>query len=418
MSRARAAAVLLLVFGGPLACAGILSLDDVGYTAPDGGPDSGDASLADAADATTLPSDASEAATADTGPLCLPDPPSAGTDAGVSQYADCGTEAGVDLLSRDDHCGRCDHACAFGHCNGGYCDRMALAGLPDQESRAVFVEDGYVYWVSGYTLQRAPVGAAAGAGGEVVAVHDVPDGSDPNGDQVLLEAVSSPDRFWIRERGSVASVRRDGGDWQELTAVHAGHIALEPGDLAYTDLNGSRVARSAFDGSVTAFAAEPFVLRTLVRTRTSLYWVTAPDAPEAGGGQVKAAEQGPRLVVDDAGRPLAIATDGEDVYWGDSLTGRIYRLPASAQHGDAPILVAEVPEVPIVTSIAVDATHVYWLAQDVPFASNSVLFRRAKCGKGAVTIVQPLIYSVDTLLAPDGPALFFTADRSIVRVSK
>ncbi len=402
----------MAVAGVLVACASILTIDDVGYAGA-GLPDAaGDAMAADVDVPPGTPdgSDASFDAT----PVCTGDPPSVATDAG-ERYATCGAQTGVDLLQRADHCGRCDHACALALCVGGHCEPTTI-GSVGSDDHTLLVDGAFVYWSSGYVVQRVPV-PPSDAGPETVLVHDVPDGSDPF-DERISAMVAAQDRFWIRTRVTLANVLRDGGDWHDVVNVGpVAPMALEPQSLAY--VSGPQVLRYGFAGATTPVSDDsPMLPRGLVRTNGGLFWVTAPDEADSGGGQLKADEGGVRLVVSDAGRPYAIATDGTNVFWSDTLRGRIYGLAASGRLGDTPALVAEAPGFPEVSYLAVDSTHVYWFAKDPANGSYAHLLRRAKCGLGSVTVVRPEVYGPAALIAPDGPFLYAITGNLVVRIPK
>ena len=420
MSFSRRAALLIAALPWGYACAAVLGVDDIGYArATDAGAADShvatDASFDSGTDGATGIADGGS----DNAVACTPDLPSV-HDNPNTQYATCGSEPSVDLFNRSDHCGRCGHSCVIQNdCVNGYCVPVPLTPLNAGEGTTTFVEGGYVYWVANYTLGRTSVNAQEGDIGEPVIDFPLPEAGDPVGEYILHAADRSPDSFFVGALYSATSVQRDGGTWRSFTVgSKVEGVVADPLGLAFTA--PPAVARVDLAGNkLETLSNEPgqVVPHELVRSRNNLLWTVRGDGPDAGGSIKRHDGNTGHVLALDAGFPTALATDGEYVYWGDSSSGRVWRLSESAPASTAPELVAEDGTLPYVLGIAVDATHVYWIAALDLY--QAVLFRRAKCG-GAISVVTSLLQYPHGLVTSDDGFLFYTTinPTQVQRVAK
>src|SRR5262249_9397395 len=86
-----------------------------------GGPDATDAVDAGG----NADGDAAEAAEAADGAACEGEPVWPAPDGGVPETATCNGVPGTSLLTSNDHCGRCGHACGGQNCAAGRCEPRA-----------------------------------------------------------------------------------------------------------------------------------------------------------------------------------------------------------------------------------------------------------------------------------------------------
>lgn len=110
--------------------------------------------------------------------------------------------------------------------------------------------------------------------------------------------------------------------------------------------------------NATVITAGQNVPRDLHQDGDSLYWVNEGRRAEGLPGVFKVSKSGGEAVTLFQGKGVqALALDDANVYWTNAENGTVMRVPKS---GGSPVAVAA--EQDNVAAIAVDATHVYWIA--------------------------------------------------------
>lgn len=159
-------------------------------------------------------------------------------------------------------------------------------------------------------------------------------------------------------------------------------------------------------GGETILAADQPCPRNLAVDATSVYWVNrGPETPPnifADGAVMRVDKNGgtPSPLASKQFGDAALAVDAANVYW--SACGKetgVYRLPKS---GGAPVLIADTS---CATSIAVDATHVYWISEAIKKAD--------KRGGAAQTIVA----SRGSALSINGGSIYWTRTEATSRTT-
>jgi hypothetical protein len=313
----------------------------------------------------------------------------AGPHACTAGFADCNGDAAdgceADLGNDGASCGACDRDCEGSPCNGGLCQPVVLASNLNFASR-IALDATRVYWTSA----AGDVSALLLAGGAITTlaagqddpfdlavdahgvywtsagantVQSIPLGG---GLPVLLAEAGNP--LGIAIRGDVVyfadsydklsnddHVRRvplPAGPPSVVAATSgAWMVAVDDTRVYWTDSVGAAVWSAPIGGGEPTLLAAGIVDATEIEVDAEAAYVTGLEAtfriPLAGGA--------PQALVWGAGRGLAI--DAIHLYVG-AADGRVLRV---AKTGGAALALARTELYP--SDIAVDDTHVYWVAR-------------------------------------------------------
>lgn len=306
------------------------------------------------------------------------------------------------------HCGDCGHACGMGSCEKGECKAHLVGPLQVGTPRAIQVQGDYVYW-----LEMGDEGASNGLLGRFRTSGD--------GWEVVLDELSNPyglavdptHAYWITDR-TLERCSIDGGAHEVIFSNLARPTAIDQvGDYVYwlqaaTDANDDRPAVLFYEkptnkgflitrhpesygtslaltydgiyyteealGQVSRFpyANEPVhPVATdqpgpfkITYDENAVYWVNVGTEDENfTNGEVRKFSYGGwgSEILAWASSPVAIATDGDDVYWLDddglwsiSVHGYDRRL-LSTQGG---------------VDLSLSDTAVFWISEKGLFRAN------------------------------------------------
>jgi hypothetical protein len=323
-----------------------------------------------------------DATTADGGIVrCEPEPAWAFPGGPAPTTATCGGIAGIDLLTTPKHCGRCDHDCGGDPCAGGQC---ALRDVHRGAPAGPFGQDAdFLYYHRGSELHRVR------ADGTHEALGLIP--FDPLADTVTA-GIADEERVWVRTQsvlygmpkvpGSGLAIRTFPVDYQyrsRIASFGAFVYVTDPflGLIRQIDKTTGetkelvRPAPSAYDavsaGPRFLWLEQPWFAGTAPTNRLVLREADVNREIYAYGG--------------DAGGLAGLAVDGDDAYVlnrGDDGGGVLHITlgTATATSFAAENVLNSVHN----ASVAVDATHVYWLLGENTSNYDAFIEKRARCG--------------------------------------
>ncbi|MEZ4225224.1 MAG: hypothetical protein R3B13_30010 [Polyangiaceae bacterium] len=187
---------------------------------------------------------------------------------------------------------------------------------------------------------------------------------------ILSIAVGPSDVYWSDLNSGVRRAPKSGGVATTLSDATPVGIDVDAAYLYWADCGAGEIRRLplAGGGAETVAKGDPCLAKVKVDA-TSVYWAevntaTILKAPLAGGTT--------QVLVPQSSSLGQIALDEANLYFGDTR-GVIQRV---AKPGGPPTNVAAGPADSAVLEIAVDATHVYWVAK--PVTGAKVLMRAPK----------------------------------------
>lgn len=300
--------------------------------------------------------------------------PPNGEDAAL---ADVGAPCSRDLENDAKNCGRCDHDCLGGACARGTCQPIVLAA--DQyRPFGLVLDNDYVYYASNGDVFRLPKAGGARtlvAGARVgpvfvsitskgnsfvgpglaldatsvyvlsAATHDLlripKDGSDPDGGV----SVGATNANYSTVPNFVAA---DGV--QVFAATNAGHLVGAPA------AGPTRVVGSFPGGSAYGFALD--ANNVFVSTGSSVATASKVLPPEDAGADAQPTVSPLPLALTNQD-PWGIASDGTYLYWANTATGSVKKMPIAGlmDGGAATVLAANLDQPHY---LALDGTSVYF----------------------------------------------------------
>ena len=318
----------------------------------------------------------------------------------------------ANLVQNKLHCGRCDHDCLGGECEGGVCKPSVLATLPKvpigiavDERRVVWAEGNLIYHCDKRGCANAPT-AVRTAANDFHAVVGTPKhtlftaGGGSNGHAGRLALDDTYEQLGLMTGGSPQALATDGTQLVALNDANALQGGLYRGlvstpglslvasrklpsetmlrNWAYVALNGSQVFVADYGTvhgcSLPSCAAGWSVaaggingVRGLAATSTDLYWtvLTPPSLqtcsiqPGGGGCGTSKSLAGGRLKADAVPHDLFFHGDRLHVTSGDTLGTCV---PATCDSSWTEYAVGET----IRGRPAADDTAIFWIAYDVP----------------------------------------------------
>ena len=350
-------------------------------------------------------------------------------------YAACGTDdqgCNTNIGGTDaNNCGACNHSCQGGTCKAGACQpvQLATATLPGP-----IVADtgptGLVYFgdhsndaSTAKTIWKVPKDASAAASGLFV---NEPYSYCSGNVWTSGLTISGTNLYWsVQGTNSTACAQRvrfgpkGGGTAQWLPSTGAGWMGMNG---IGSDTNSVFVCMYWDTHNIEAIDIVPGSSRDLFYDPSTPNPVTsglAVDSIATGNvyfsrddGVSRIAKDGKssRVVISNYTTAGALATDDVDVFFADSGSHKIYRIPgASTCTGPTAC-----PPVSLTTgaydgvSVAVDATYVYWAEENMPSYGNGLVMRIHKDGSDKGTATQLATGAFPDAVTLDDVALYWT----------
>jgi hypothetical protein len=333
-----------------------------------------------------------------------------------------GVASCVDTKTDSNNCGTCGHACATGvTCSGGYCQpTTVLSGSPLGTVKSLACDATHVYWVNsvmgvaddlvyqadiagGGAIDLSPTNSTGPAvnvgvsgstvaytlnwGGEQVQLFTATEGAAGSASELMVfEYATEPQA--MTNAGSTfysANFSNNGGyDIVQTTLSSTSGTTLASITTGQAGRTMATASNAAFWTDVTAntvnfyTAQNPNMMMGTVATSEAgaqnlttdgnfLYWVSGP----ASGASLRkaaahATSQSVTTVASVSGETwegvATIASDGTNVYWGDTTssgTTGIFTVPVA---GGTPTLLAPM-SVALPTNLAVCGTSLVWVEQ-------------------------------------------------------
>lgn len=301
----------------------------------------------------------------------------------------------TDLTSDAQHCGACGHGCQGGHCQSARCQAIVLAQGQAAAYRLA-VDETHVYWTLGAKgiIARVPI---TGGQPETFA-------SSQNGPADV--AVQGGQVYWVNAGdGTVQRAPAAGGATTQIAAGQgqAWSIAVVAGTVIWNDEQSGAVRKlGPGDAAPTTLSTAPGSWAVAADEHRAYWTQLGPGdvlfAPLAGGAPVTLAS--------NLGGPQAIAVSGDSVFFTLNGAGSVESVPRLG--GVVTILSSEGGD-----ALAVDSDNVYFGAHD------GRLLRVPRAGGSATTLA--LGTAPATSIALDATSVYWTAaDTSglISRVAK
>gem|GEM_PF-4779801 len=298
--------------------------------------------------------------------------------------------AGIDLTKSTQHCGRCNHDCGGGACEGSVCRPVKLAeGL--KRPQGLVVDDKNVFVAESYAnrilrLDKTPPGPCSGPSLPPACVFTSLNAIEPKG-----MGIDDTNVYWTDEDHAIRSCPRAGCGgqgpaerWSSGEPVFQ-HLNGEPlplelvvrdGAIFFPEPYTGAVRSVAIDtGNVTTYvprAGSPFAPNAVAVDATNVYFTN-------GGNGSRAAEiiAAPR----DASGAWRVVASADARTWGIGLspTGTLYwTVPGFAEDSDGKVqasLATADGGAPIgdfagaqtdPRALVVDAKNVYWVTAGNP----------------------------------------------------
>jgi hypothetical protein len=302
--------------------------------------------------------------------------------------------AGVctDITTDQGNCGTCGQNCGFGVCQSSTClTPVTLATAPSDKACAIAVSATHVYWAVGGDIMSVPIG-----GGTPVVVT--------SGVGCAL-AVDATNLYWTGD-STIMKAPLGGGSPVTLASGQSlpSYLAVTDGTVYWINYgtapnytNGTAMKVPAAGGTVTQIAASGISQpESMAASALNVYWTNynsgaLMQVPVGGGAPTEAAS---------GNVPYGIATDTANVYWSDFYSGLIVELPLAG--GTAVTLASDAGDA---SSLAVDATSVYWVTSDA--------LGKVHIGGGATTVLANAGFgglSLTQGVAVDATSVYWIAD--------
>jgi hypothetical protein len=313
----------------------------------------------------------------------------------VPTLAACNAAPGVDLLTSAEHCGRCSHSCGSdGTCKDGLC-------APKREDTVISVPhrvaDGALYYA------RRP---GLGAADEVVRI--VPGGTplvlgkldpDAGSDREIVSMAVASDGLYVRTKESLRRTSRT--DASDAIPTLVATLSAEQTSFVTLAPDGRLIAAAAsakrYDAVTTTGEVSPFITGIDVPLEAAFagdrfVWMSQPFHYFGGTGNslLRIREGGTdRLLFDSAQNMGGLVIEGDQAFVirNSSAGGSILAidLKDGKQHS---LFDGTLANAAFQLTLAVDATHVYWVKSVDPNGLQSELWKRARCGGAAVRIAS------------------------------
>lgn len=358
---------------------------------------------------------------------CVPETPYAQPEGGVPINATCNGITGVNLLTSDEHCGKCGRSCLPERCVDGECaphDERAVVDLPAGAAEGAHVLGKIgdaIYFREGW--YRLVVRRGTGTF-EVVHDFGVPEAGAPF---IFGGVGGTPGNTFVRTRGKLYRVGNSG-----LAPVadlfdndRPDDVGVVPGEVII--VNKSELQRVTIASGVVLPAIPAPNSLYVVAQDNAAFWLEMPWNKDVGGGPGNDTTRLRKIL---GGTNALVTTFQHQVislkaFSGGFLYfmqlgpgGGIFRLPAGATDKTPPELFA--PDDQLggrYADLAEDATHIYWTrswrANDDRYAE---LWKRAKCGGVSVRLQERLFFGEG--LAIVGKRIYIGTNGALVSLPK
>ena len=284
----------------------------------------------------------------------------------------------VDVAADSAHCGACGHGCGGGVCTNATCQAMTVAEAQDGAYSVALPPSGNaVFWLTPTDTLRCP------AGGCTATPTRIAEQTNTSTNPYSI-AVTNTDVYWMPASAQLASCAAAGCTFQSVTPVSTGdslrELSLGYDGKAY--LSARFELLSCSDGTCSTDPALSCVqadsLRTSAVTAEGVFYIDSTDP----WGLYRCFE-GVRTYYADIRNGRVVRAFGEYIYAATS-DGSIARCHKEGCAGQAePLVVGSTG----LTSMAVDATGIYWTTVGSDTAATGELLRTSLDGTDPV---QPM----------------------------
>jgi hypothetical protein len=391
------------------------------------GGDSPANTTSDATDEAVAPVDGSAGldgttADADAG-VCVPEPVWAAPDGGLSQYATCSGQSGIDLFRSPEDCGRCGHSCGTDPCVDGRCVAKVESMEPDNVDLLGAVGDDLFFATGYYRL------SAVGAGGGIQPVYDfTADAASPSFLDILGGVTGTPGLVYVRTRGFVFQLV--GTTLVSIASIPDNdvpeYVASTPSGVFVSSKNEILEVAVGADAAVVQTPAPNSIYVTA--HANAVYWLEQPWNSQAGGDPDAGASlptllkrfvpgAATKLVHSDTAHLTGLVSLADGLYFMRlGAGGGVFFLPHDADLQAVPTLLASDDGLgERSTYIAIDDSHVYW-SRPTDDDRYQEIWKRAKCGGASVRIAGNVFFLKG--LAVRGPRLYYGSGGELRSLAK
>lgn len=337
----------------------------------------------------------------------------------VAGMVECGGLC-VDLTTNGSNCGACGHSCQGQSCAGSICAPVTLASNLNTPW-GLAVDSTTIYWLStgAKFVETMPIGGAP-------IPTPIADGPNTIPGNLQGIAVQATEVFWTDHENSrvrKAPISGAGPTIEVSTGEIMPYGIVVDASFAYwTALNGT-VKRTAIDGSTKVFtiASGQVNPSALTVNASDVYWATDNGIMKTAISSLN--DLGVMPVVTQAAPVSSLAMDATHVYWTTKATGKVMKKPLV---GGVDIEIASGQLCP--GGIAVDADSIYWLTAATQPAmnvctGNAVMKYPKASGPGAMPVKLAAAAGDPGSIALDANSVYWEVpgtgvDGFILRTSK
>jgi hypothetical protein len=369
---------------------------------------------------TSAPDVASDVAS-DVAAPCEGEPEWAYPGGPVPTVATCNDVSGVDLLTSAEHCGRCAHSCgAGGSCKDGLCEvkqEDPVFSVPGTIADGVLYYSHRPLFAANDVMRLAP--------GQAPVLLGTTDG-DGGAEREILSLAVAGDALYVRTKQSLrrTSKTQASNALPELVTTLSNEetatMTLAPdGKLIVSAKSERRYDALTTTGQLTTLLPNVDFPLEAAFAKDRFVWMSQPFHYFGGSGSsvLRIREGGTDRVLLESAQPVGgLVIDGEQAFVirNSSTGGSILAidLKDGVQHS---LFDGALTNVAYQLTLAVDATHVYWVKSLDGAGVNGEIWKRARCGGAAVRIASHGFIFVPQIV---GDRIYFGANDGLYSLAK